>query len=279
MKKIGFLLLFTCFFLASYNLFLYAYPLKKTVFYTNVERVEEYVYSNKKYTSVIVGSSLSGAFEGKEVFGKNHFNFYLHFTGAGTGIDAIRRSEKIPEKLFIEINYIKRPVNKVLLNYVFDEPIYNLRHYLPFLQTKNKLLPNLMDRVKAPANNTVNKKRPPEKLYNELIEIAKSEWSSIDDTILLKKHLDSIKQGIVELAARGVTIYFYEIPMDSSLNNSALIVFQRAYFTKLASDMGYKFIENDNSRDYNTGDGLHLLKEDADIYAEYFKSKLQEKPF
>jgi hypothetical protein len=64
-------------FLVGYNIFLVLFPLKKSVFYTNEERVEEYVYDKVSYTNVLVGSSLSQAIQVEKVFNGSCFNLYL----------------------------------------------------------------------------------------------------------------------------------------------------------------------------------------------------------
>ncbi len=277
MKKVGLLLLFTFLFLVVYNVFLFAFPLKKTVFYTNRERIEEFVYGKNNYQTLMVGSSLSGTFEGQQLFPETHFNLYLHFTGALTGIEIIKKSNKIPAKLFIEINYVNREINSLLVNAIFNSPVHHLKDDLPFLLTKNKIFPNLTDRIREPSNNKINKRRPAEHLYKELIKKEQARWSVIKDIRLLNERLDYVKQAAASFASKGCQIYFYEMPMDSSLNNSKLINYQRKYFVELALQNGYTFIDADQGRTYQTGDGVHLLLKDANIYNGYFKQAANKK--
>lgn len=277
MKKVGVLLLFTFLFLVVYNVFLFAFPLKKTVFYTNRERIEEFVYGKDNYPTLLVGSSLSGAFEGHQLFPENHFNLYLHFTGALTGLEIIKRSNEIPGKLFIEINYVNREINSLLVNAIFNSPVHRLKYDLPFLLTKNKVFPNLTDRMREPSNNKINKKRPAENLYKELLKKEQARWNVIKDIRILNERLDYVKQAASSFASKGCQIYFYEMPMDSSLSNSKLISYQRKYFVELALQNGYTFIDADQGRTYQTGDGVHLLKKDANVYTGYFKQAANKK--
>ena len=48
------------------------------MFYTNDERTEEYVYAKKDFPIVLVGSSLSGAFEGRNLFNQPYL-IYFYF--------------------------------------------------------------------------------------------------------------------------------------------------------------------------------------------------------
>jgi hypothetical protein len=55
MKKIALVLVYTFLLLVLYNLWLFAFPLKKQVFYTNEERIQEYMYDKVGYNTVLVG--------------------------------------------------------------------------------------------------------------------------------------------------------------------------------------------------------------------------------
>jgi hypothetical protein len=262
--------------LIGYSIFLKLFPLKKTVFYTNEERVEEFAYSKDNFPIVLVGSSLSGAFESYRLFNQPYFNLFLPNTGAATGIDIVKRTNKIPRKLFIEINHIDRGVDSNLMHEIFDEPLYTIKYDLPFLLKKNQLIPNLIDRVKTPHNNIINAQQPPPVLYNALLLKAQEEWKKLPDTVKFNQQLAHIKAVLNLFSSKGCRIYFYEMPMDHNLYHSPLLTYQRNYFSRLAAEKGYTFIKCDTSRNYLTGDGDHLLSNDGAIYVKYFESqKLQ----
>jgi len=276
MKKVSYIFLVFFILLIVYSLFLKLHPLKKTVFYTNEERVEEFVYSKKGYPIVLVGSSLSGAFELQSIFNQPYFNLFLPITGAATGIEVIRRTNKIPKELFVEINHIDRGVDSTLMHETFDEPLYTIKYDLPFLLKKNQIIPNIVDRIKKPQNHIINAVQPPPVLYNALLLKAQQEWKQLPDTAKFNKELARIKSVLADFSSKGCRIYFYEMPMDASLNNSPLLTYQRNYFTKLAAEKGYVMIKTDTSRQYLTGDGDHLLSGDADIYIKYFQGQVKQ---
>jgi hypothetical protein len=274
-KKASYIFLVFFTLLVVYSLFLKFRPLKKTVFYTNEERVEEFVYSKNNYPVVLVGSSLSGAFELQTIFNQPYFNLFMPVTGAATGIEIIRRTNKIPKELFIEINHIDRGIDSNLMHEIFDEPLYTIKYDLPFLLKKNQLIPNLVDRIKKPQNNIINATQPPPILYSALLQKAQQEWKQLPDTAKFNKKLAHIKAVLADFSAKGCRIYFYEIPMDVSLNNLPLLTYQRNYFTKLAAEKGYTMIKKDTSHTYMTGDGDHLLSNDANIFIKYFKDQIK----
>jgi hypothetical protein len=273
-KKVSRVLIIGFLLLLAYNAFLFFFPLKKNVFYTNDERVEEFIYSKKYYPIVLVGSSLGGVFEGKVMFDQPYFNLFLPVTDACTGVEVLRRSKKIPKKLFVEINHIDRGIDTALIENTFETPLFRLKYYLPFLLKKNKLLPNIVDRLKKPVSSGRNSQRPPPVLFNQLLASARSEWSVLPDSNYFGRQLEILNSSLKYLSAKGCDIYFYEVPMDSSLTNSKLLRYQRAYCMRLAARNGYHFIPTDTSRVYDTGDGIHMLEKDADLYTRYFIKEL-----
>ncbi len=276
MKKIALVLVYTFLLLVLYNLWLFVFPLNKQVFYTNEERIQEYMYDKVDYNTVLVGSSLSGIFERNDIFKDKSFMLYLPFTGSASGLEVLQKTGKVPQRIFVEINHIDRGVDSALMHSLFDQPLYSLRFYLPFLQTKNKMLPNVIDRVKSPANNKVNDSKPEESLFNTLLNKEKLEWSEIKNVSALDARLKHVESILSSFAAKGTKVYLYEMPVDSSLTNLPLIQHQRDYFRNLASMAHYSFIHADTSRAYQTGDGVHLLRQDADIYLAYFRKELSK---
>lgn len=246
--------------------------MKKNVFYKNDERIEEFVYSKRHFPVVIVGSSLSGFFQNKSLFQGNYFDLYLPMTGSCSGIEVIRKSNKIPKRLFIEINKAYKGLDTSLMHNIFETPLYKIRQFCPVFQRKNQLLPNIIDRIKTPVVNDINNQKPPAILFSKLMDDVKKEWYSLPDTVMLKKQFTRLTQSIQEFSKKGCEIYFFELPMDSSLFNSVLLCYQRNYFTKVAKQNGFTYISADTSHTYNTGDGIHLLKEDVAMYLHYFKS-------
>lgn len=248
--------------------------MKKDIFYSNDERLEEFIYTKENYPIVIVGSSLSIIFDGKALFKKSRFDLCFPFSGACTGIETIRRINKTPSILLIEINHIDRGEDSLLITNTFSEPLFSLKQSLPMLLKKNQILHNLVDRFKTPQNNIINSQQPPAILYNSLLASAQKDWAESFNIERFKKNFLTLSGNLEDLSKKGCIICFYELPMDSSLYRSPLLVYERNCLTKLAVQKGYKFIKSDTSRRYNTGDGVHLLRSDADKFIKYFLANL-----
>jgi hypothetical protein len=242
------------------------YPLKKDIFYSNDERLEEFIYTKINYPIVIVGSSLSIVFDGKSLFKQPSFDLCFPLSGACTGIETIKRINKIPSILLVEINHIDRGEDSLLIKNIFSEPLFSLKQSLPILLKKNQILHNVIDRFKTPQNNIINSQKPPAILYNSLLASAQKDCAESFNIERFKKNFLILKENLDALSKKGCIICFYELPMDSSLYKSPLLVYERNSINKLAAEKGYKCIEPDTSRNYNTGDGAHLLRTDGDIY-------------
>lgn len=273
MKKVWQIILIGLALAVFYNLFLFLVPIKRNAYYNNDERAEAYVFSKQKFDTVTVGSSLCGAFEGRSLFKKDYFNLFMPHTGSCTGVEIIMRRKKIPVELFLEINHIDRGIDTAVIKDVFGTPYYKYEYYLPVLQKKGKLLINLLDKTKPPVS-TVNKVRPPAELYNKLLASAQKEWSDYPDKRSFDNQYDHLSASLDFIASKGCKIYFFEMPMDSSLRHSKLITYQRARMTMLARQKNYTFIPADTSRAYNTGDGIHLLQADRNIYVKYLRTAI-----
>ena len=276
MKKIKLIFISFSILITAYLLFLAFLPLKKNVFYTNDERTEEYVYAKKDFPIVLVGSSLSGAFEGRHLFNQPYFNLFLPFTGCCTGVEIIRNSHKYPKFLLIEVNQFHNGIDSSLIKEIFKSPLSRFKNQVPFLQKKNKLFPNIIDRLKKPVGINTNNSAPPAILYNKLILSTQKEWHIIPDKKKMQAQFIRLTSTLDYLRRKGTTILFYEVPMDSSVNQSTLLVFERTLFEQYALKKGYTYILPDQTDVYQTGDGLHMLENAAQRYFLYFKDQINK---
>ena len=274
MKKITLILISCSIMTLTYLFFLVFLPLKTNVFYTNDERTEEYIYSKKEFQIVLVGSSLSGAFEGRHLFNQPYFNLYLPYTGCCTGIEIIRLAHKYPKYLFIEVNHFDRGIDSSLIGEIFNSPLSGFKGKVAFLQKKNKFFLNLIDRIKKPVALKTNNQAPPQALYKYLLAATQKEWQSLPKANKMQIQFSHMTSTLDYLAGKGTEIVFYEVPMDSSLNSSNLLVYQRRLFEKYALKKGYPYIHTNQAGIFKTGDGVHMLEKDAERFYLFFKTQI-----
>ncbi len=278
MKRVAYILIAGLLLLLAYNVFLLCFPLRWKGFHLNGDRIEAFLYNKQPYPVVIAGSSLSLAFDGKELFQEPWFNLCIMGSCSSTGVEIIQRTKKIPKKLFIEINRMDRGTDSIMVDDMLNTPLYQPKYYLPALLKKNKLLPNLIDRTKKGTYTRVDDHQPPPALFNRLIGEAKLRWSILPDSSFWQHQMDMLRHSLQYLSANGCEIYFFEVPVDSSLTNSRLLCFERNYFQNLAAQNGYHFIKTDTSRAYHTTDGMHLIEQDTWLYAQYFRKEVEAIP-
>lgn len=275
MKKVLSIFLLTGLLVFLYNLKLIYYPYDRIAYYTNEECAEAYVFENKQIDIVFVGSSLSGTFDGRNPVGDGFFNLSMPGSGACTGVEIVRRSNKIPKQLFIEINHLDRGIDSIFIQKIFEDNFYSLKKYFPILQERNKFLVNLIDMDRSGNNGNIN--RPPSELYNNLLGDAQNYWSEFPDSSKFEFNFNRLSHSLDYFSDRGCEIVFFEISMDSSLTNSNLLSFQRSEVLRLVKEKGYSFVPADTSRSYSTGDGVHLLRNDREIYVDYFHDYLKSR--
>ena len=115
---------------------------------SNISKVQDYIY-NESSDIIIVGSSMSNTMH-KEFFRNKIYN--LSFSGGSsmTGIELIRRSEKIPKIILIESNIIfERDVDYKFIDTVYTPILWKLKSFVPSLQEKYQPLNLIISKIKG----------------------------------------------------------------------------------------------------------------------------------
>ncbi|MCE7066127.1 hypothetical protein [Dyadobacter sp. CY326] len=257
----------------SYNLWLHFFPITKTAFYDNIERTEEYLFSGKNYTHVFVGSGLIGGFQNNAL--KHSFKLFFPYYGSCTGIEIIALSQKIPDVLLVETNYIFKGINQELIEKVFAKHA-ELKRFLPFLLKKNQPLNLLKSLIKRVLGK--NKERDADlgekneqaltmfiNLYNELPNVDK-----------FRSDIERLKSNIDLIVSRGCQVIFFESPMDPVLENASLFAFQRDVLKIVFSPGQFRWIAPDLLEKYETEDGIHLTVGSSQKFAGYIVRQITE---
>lgn len=267
------LLLFTL-----YNLFFILFPFEKKNIPTNKERAEEYIYSTKRYSSVFLGSGLIGDFTEESLGYNRFFNLYLPFNGSCTGIEIVALSGKIPDTLFVEINTIYKGFDRPLIKALFQPGYRQIKTVLPVLQTKYKPHVLLAEQLRSAFKMKKVRHLPsaplPASLYLAALQMHQNTYRNLADTLKIARCVDSLKYFTDLMTASGCVIYFFEVPVDKSILNSPLSVYQRKLLKQKFGDSSVKWIEADTLNAYRTHDGIHLLNESVRAYIKHFNKNL-----
>lgn len=272
MKRIIYLFLCGVFFLVGYSVFLSAFPVNKKGFYSNEDRVEGFLYSKQTFPVVIVGSSLSGVLDKEELFKADYFSLYTTGSGGCTGVEVLRRMKWTPAVLFFEMNYIFKGIDSPLVRKLFAEPNFTAKKYLPLLLKQNMVLTGVVDRLKKKKRDTIDIQRLPENLYQLSLLRQKKAWWTVGGTARVDTVFNELAPQLRALAEKGCAIYFFEMPMDSSLRDAPLLLYERKKVLEYIHRSGGFFIPADTTKVYNTADGVHLLREDALHYNTWLEA-------
>jgi len=254
-----------------YNLSLYLFLQNKGAVYTDVDKVERFIYSGKRYKVVTAGSSLIGGFSREAAKRPDLYNLFLPPSGGCTGVKTIVLSGKIPDTLYLETNYLSRGFNRPLLDDLFDPFWYNVKFYLPALEKSNKFLPLMIGKLKPAKLEMPNKKRPKQELFDQLLAKVSKEYDSIPNPKAYNNILLELKKDLEYITSKGCTVVFFEIPSERELVYSEKLKYQRKTLKGFFNESKYKWIAPDTVSTYYTGDGKHLLIESFDRFNIYFK--------
>jgi hypothetical protein len=245
----------------------------QSMWQNNQLQIEEFFRAEKTPEVVIIGSSLAERLDFKRD-SSCIYNMALGGDSALTGLSALARSERIPRKVFIEINVPERGINKDLIDkatgvlpklssifYIENMPINLLYSFLFFrLQTKKSNI--------APEAN--------EAVRQNALSVQRQSYSQTLTSETLAKNLAEFRAIVSTLESKGAKIIFFEMPVHPDLENTPRAVQIRTDF-KHAFPIN-KFIgfdELSNGLTIKTGDGLHLIPDEAKnvvlIFKGYFK--------
>jgi hypothetical protein len=274
MLRVKKILLYLFLAFVALNILLYFFPLSKEVFYTNRERAEEFVYSKYSYPVVFAGSGLIGDFDRASVKRENYFNLFFPYSGSCTGVEIIARSGKIPDTIFVELNYIGKGLDEDLVSGLFNNWVYPTRRYIPLLQKKHYPFSLVKEILKPSANRQLKTEKYPEPRYSQSVQKYGEDYSRLNDTIGLHKTLLQLKRNLSYLQSKGSTVVFFEMPVEHHLDKLAKKSFERSAIQSAFAKNSFIWIPADTMGAYSTDDGVHLLEKSKVDFLEYLNTQL-----
>ena len=259
------------------NILLYFFPLNKEVCYTNRERAEEFIYSKKSFPVVFTGSGLIGDFDPASVKRNDYFNLFFPYTGSCTGVEIIVRSGRIPDTLFVELNYIGKGLDEDLVSALFRGWMYPSRRYIPLLQHKHYPFSMVKELLKPAAKRNLKTEKYPEPQYSQSLLKYTEDYGQLNDTIGFQKSLWQLKRNLSYLQAKGSTVVFFEMPVERQLHQLPKKAFERTAIQNVFAEDSFIWIPADTINCYSTDDGVHLLEKSKVDYLEYLNAQLAMK--
>lgn len=256
----------------------------------NYLRAQQFVHDAPASANVVIGSSMSNELN-PEILGPGFVKLTFPAGGSFTGLDIIHQTAKQPPVLFIESNTLMRDTDKGLADDatspwrrklrdaspVFKEEGRPSNYQVGFLNAWVARICNGVTKVlnggkkAAPA---AEKPMDPSVMENvmranrENLDRSPSEAGLAARTKRLGDIVDSLTQA-------GTKCVFFEMPIDPTLKDLAEPKMVRQAMALRFPEDRYTWLPINLGEDYQTSDGIHLMKADADKATQQIVEKVQ----
>lgn len=237
---------------------------------TNIIKAQDYVFDNKAYSHVLVGSSEAYNVPVDEISDKWS---NLGFAGGCslTGLEVILRSGKTVDVIVVEVNEtLLRGQDGDLLSEIAPW------HILP-IGRQNTRIDYLFNLIKSTTKMRLKGKNTYEIKDDEITNLSvlaiekESRGKSLDEE-KMRLVLSQLKKQVDELREQGVEIVFTETPNDPSLHDLLRPTTARNLVYEYFPTSEYEYFDVDWN-DYKTKDGIHLTESSAKRYAQVITEK------
>jgi hypothetical protein len=263
----------------------------------NIVKLQKYAYQHhSKLNVALVGSSIVANIPA-DLIGEYVVNLGLNGGCTQTGLEAAIRQDVKPKILLVEINNtIDRKVDKQVIESNYNPVLYNFRRYLPAFREEYKPSTQLILRldelrnkfkqagnpVEKPIDDRKTDRSPStdkldslgDKLVSQLIQSNSNPLSS-QERNLLTQEAQYIRSKISQIERDGTHIILFNVPGDHRLENTLAVKQSRLLMKKLFPPNNFEWLPEPPTRKWLTGDGVHLTKSDARVYANFLKDRLQ----
>ena len=255
--------------------------------------VQRFLYNHTdSINHFIVGSSLAFRLRGEDLPG--FYNLSYGGLSAFDGLNSLAKKNIYPRYLFIEMNFIDRPVNKEF-NSSLNNPLMCVlrKHFLAFRDGKqpisfiafpighrlslytlyvlqsgiHKIIPeNTYSNMK---NKSINANPMETEIIPRQMKRFSIEPADIDKT------MKDLGKYVSVLEEHGTKIIFFEMPIQHQLENSPRCIAVRSAFYHNFPRDKYTYIDSPDMKEYETTDGIHLNYPYAKKYTEYFYRQIK----
>lgn len=245
----------------------------------NYVRAQQFVHDSPASANVVVGSSMANELN-PEILGPGFVKLTFPAGGSFTGLDIIHQTGKRPPVLFIEINTLLRDSDKGLAEEATSPWRRKLRDASPVFKEEGRpsnfqvgFLNAWVSRICHGVTKVLNGGKKAEPAAQQPVD------ASVMENVMRanREHLDR-PPSEADLSARtkrlgdivdaltkaGTKCVFFEMPFDPTLMDLAEpLAVRKAMVARFPHDR-HTWLHIDLGGDYQTSDGIHLVKADAD---------------
>ena len=261
----------------------------------NTIKAEHYLYVDEHSADrIIVGSSQALRLVMDGLPGYDN----LSFGGQSIydGLNILTHQTRLPKTVYIETNVVLREESFEFTESLHSPVMYFPRKWLLSLRADRQPLGILGSRLSQPLNIlglrlnrnvakaikwlTHKSKSAPAIATNESggdifsrsMQVQTESYSRKPSAKLLEARFHSLEAYVKMLRSRGVSIVFFEMPVNGGLIHLPAAEAVREAFRQHFPETAYHYIPPPAEDDYHTTDGIHLGPEEAIRYTLYFRS-------
>ena len=246
----------------------------------NYLRAQKYVHDVSDETNVIIGSSMSLVLS-EETLGPDYFKLTLPGGSVLTALEIIQRASKRPAVVLIETNELGKKVDHEFLHDLFSPWLFTLRRWSPIFREEGR--PSNFAAGIAEAcvrkssqwgsalverEGTVNPSSEIDRfepgLFSQLLNIYQEDLNHPPSFNDLAHAVNQLGEYVDALIRSGSTCIFFEMPIDSSLSNLEGPRAVRKAIAERFPPAKYNWLSFDRGRNYETTDGIHLVRAEAE---------------
>jgi hypothetical protein len=241
----------------------------------NYLNAQEYIHHPERDLNVMVGSSMANELS-REILGPEYAKLTFPAGGPFTGLEIIARTGKKPPVILIETNTLLKETDGPMLADVLSPWRRKLREVSPIFKEANRpsnfqigLLDGLAGKLRkpksAPQGETTAVVKPVDPaVLDAMMEGHRGHLKKTPDAKVLATKIRRMGELVDQFTAAGCKCVFFELPVHPSLAGLAQpVAIRNAMAARFPADR-YRWVRFDPTRDYQTSDGIHLVRPVAD---------------
>lgn len=244
----------------------------------NIIKSDRYIYADVTPKAVMIGTSLSGLIENDSIPGI--YNLAMPGMSMFDGFNIIKKRKEAPSEIFIEINYFFKGQNNEFAK-AYDSPIDNFfKNNFRAMRPENQPMGILRHIITSRSNGKKNtaaiaEQEVSSKVFEELLKNEQKKYGH-PDTNTIKSAIIQLRAAIktIEKYNRNTKFYFFEMPVNSTLENLPMATFIRKSIKKNFPSIPLMPLP---LVPFKSRDGVHLEKKEVSVYLKYFRQFVEQK--
>ena len=227
---------------------------------------QDYLYSNRQYATVIVGSSLAARLH-KRVFEDDRYILTVEGGSALTAIELIIKSQKYPQQLLIETNIIEEPatMDADMADRLFVPLVSKIKRTVKSLQYRNQPVNLALSQLSRHYGRT-DQENMDYKYDSEILRQRLPIHISSNAHIDMLTNSESIARLVTLvdiLKKHGVNVGFFRMPVHPKVADSRRYRERRKLLNKEYANTDVTILSDPLDQSYETTDGIHLTYRSA----------------